>query len=264
MKLPVRKSSSHKGQNGRVYVIGGSEHFYGAPILTALGAEKSGVDLVFVAFPSEHRKAVEKAGLNFVLHEFQDSHFTQKDLPSILKTDSDVFVIGNGLGKHPETHSAIIQFLSQVSVPVVIDADALILEILQIPKTSQWILTPHAGEFERIFGGEAGEANIASMAQKYNCIILKKGPMDIIAHPSGKDVHNTTGVPQMSIGGTGDALAGIVAGFVAQGIPALDACVSGACLWGRCGEILAKKQSSFSAEEMLNIFPKVLFEEYKK
>lgn len=259
MKFPVRDTNSHKGQNGKVLVIGGNDEFHGAPILTALGAEKSGADLIFLMLPEHHAFAAKMASENFIISPFQERNFAEADLNFALEKshNADVVVIGNGLGKETETHQAIVSFLSQATIPVVIDADTLIPEILEIERKSEWIMTPHSGEFERVFHKEATSENIAAMAQKHHLTILKKGAVDIIASKSDDIVKNETGVPQMSVGGTGDALAGLVAGLWAQKLSAGEACETAAFLWGKCGEYLAETQYSFSAREILTIFPKI-------
>ena len=90
MKLPSRNIKNYKGQNGIVLVIGGNEQFYGAPVLAALGVEKSGVDLIFLSLPQEHMNAAKQASLNFILHPFHISHFslTDIDIVSILRPHS--------------------------------------------------------------------------------------------------------------------------------------------------------------------------------
>jgi len=259
MKLPTRKSGSHKGQNGNVLIIGGNEVFHGAPILAALGAEKSGADLIFLILPKQHASSAKNTSLNFIIQTFEKDYFSKKDIDivSISSYNPDVLLIGNGLGKQKETQNALLQLLIETDIPVVLDADALIPEILKIKRNSEWIITPHEGEFQRLFELEATKANIQEMAQEHNMSILKKGAMDIIADQSGNVVENDNGVSQMSVGGTGDALAGIVAGFWAQGFSSLEACESAAFLWGRCGEELTKTKYSFSARDMLEMFSEV-------
>ncbi|MBI5414687.1 NAD(P)H-hydrate dehydratase [Candidatus Peregrinibacteria bacterium] len=259
MKFPVRNLDAHKGDHGKILIIGGSEVFHGAPILAALGAEKSGVDLVSLFVPEAQAMVTKMASFNFIVHSFGKPHLTLSNVQSILERakTADVLVLGNGLGKHPETHAAILDILTNVNIPAVIDADALIPEILTIKKKSEWILTPHEGEFQRLFGKNSTPKIVQEMAKKYTYTILKKGRVDIIANKNGEVVENKTGVPEMSVGGTGDVLAGIVAGFFAQGLSSLNSSELGAFLWGKCGEELAQTHLSFSAIDMLSVFPKV-------
>jgi len=257
MKLPSRKNNSHKGENGKVLMIGGNEVFHGAPILASLGAEKSGVDLIFLMLPKKHVLPATVTSQNIIVRTFVGDHFTEEDIGSIdfCPHEPNVLLIGNGLGKKQKTKQAVLKLLSEMKIPVVLDADALIPEILDIKMISSWIITPHDGEFERIFGLDATAKNVQKMAKKYSLMILKKGAVDFIAGPDGNFTENKTGTPHMSVGGTGDALAGIVSGFLAQGLSPFEACESAAFLWGKCGEELAKKRFSFSAREMLERFP---------
>ena len=111
------------------------------------------------------------------------------------------------------------------------------------------------GEFQRIFGCKGNSENVAKMAKRNGVTILRKGPVDIIAD-SNEQVHeNETGTPHMSVGGTGDALAGIVSGFLAQGLTSFEACQSAAYFLGKCGEDLATSRHSFSASDMLQRLP---------
>ena len=95
------------------------------------------------------------------------------------------------------------------------------------------------------------------MAEKYQCTIVKKGHVDILAGKNGEVVENKTGVPEMSIGGTGDVLAGLIAGFLAQKLSAMEASELATFLWGKCGEEMAKTHFSFSAKNLLEIFPRI-------
>jgi NAD(P)H-hydrate epimerase len=260
MKLPSSHPASHKGQNGNVLVIGGNEIFYGAPVLAALGVEKSGADLLFLMLPEKHMHVAQNTILNCIMYPFEKEHFCNADIEntSFCSHEPDVLLIGNGLGKHPETLQSVVKFLRQTKISVVIDADALVPEILDIPHTAQWVLTPHEGEFQRLFGCEGSLQNVRKMAQKYGCTLLKKGQIDGIVDPQGVSYENKTGVARMSVGGTGDALAGIVAGFLSQGLSAFEACKSAAYYWGKCGQQIAKYRFSFSAQDMLRVFPFIM------
>lgn len=257
MSLAVRKADSHKGENGVVLVIGGSALFHGAPILAALGAEKSGVDLVQLMLPVAHAHSAKIVLLNSILQPFQKDSFSVQDIPNIshFPYPPDAILIGNGIGKDAETQRATCQLLETIEVPVILDAEALFPDILSIPRKSEWVVTPHAGEFRRLFQCEGTKENVIKMAQKHRICILRKGAVDIIADKDGRGVENDSGCPEMTVGGTGDVLAGLVAGFIAQGNPAFEACEMAALLWGKCGEKMAKTRLSFSAHELIAAFP---------
>lgn len=258
--LPTHNPDSRKGQNGRILVIGGNEHFVGAPILAARGAERSGADLIYLSFPEKNEIFLQGTSFNFILYPFKGHNFRSEDLERSLEISQTVntVLIGNGMGKLRASKTALIEFLQKVnSQYIVIDADGLIPEILEIENKSNWILTPHAGEFKRVFGLEATEENAKKMAAKHNCTIIVTGPKDFIASEKDDFYVNTTGTPQMTVGGTGDALAGLIAGFVAQDMKPFEAAKSAAYWWGKCGEHLAADRFGFSAQEMLEAFPMV-------
>ncbi len=256
MKSPSRKIDSHKGENGKVLVVGGNEIFFGAPIFAARGVEESGADLILLYVPPEHKEAAKNAGRNFILYSFSDSHLTLDDYDLIheLESSVDVLLIGNGIGKDPESYEALLRILNTSEIPVVIDADGLIPEILSAHRRSPWIITPHEGEFQRIFSLPGTKENVHAMAGKYGMTILRKGPVDIISDGSAV-TENTSGVPEMTVGGTGDALAGITAGFMARGLSPLESCELSAFILGKCGEELSESRASFTTEDLLAIFP---------
>lgn len=260
-KLPHHDSNLHKGQVGKILIVGGSEKYYGAPILTALGAENSGADLITICLPAKYANTARNYSLNFFIREFQKDHLSSSDVNTIigLLDTQDVLVIGNGLGKEKDTKNAMIDILSKAKIPVVIDAEGLIPEILDVNRKSDWIITPHRKEFERLFGCTPDEKSVVQQAKKHNLTILVKGVIDIIADPSGQIYHNKTGCVEMRVGGTGDVLAGIIGSFVGQNIPPFDACCSAAYYWGLCGEELSKKQKYFTAHYMARKFGYILY-----
>jgi NAD(P)H-hydrate epimerase len=259
--LPIRDPNSRKGQNGRVFVIGGNEHFVGVPILAARGAERSGADLVYLSLPEKNEMFLQGTSFNFILYPFKGNNFRAEDIERSLEISKTVntVLIGNGMGKLRASKTALIEFLQKVkSEYIVIDADALIPEILTVQKNSHWILTPHAGEFQRVFDLEVTEENVKKMAHAHHCTIIVTGPKDFISGETKDFYVNLTGTPQMTVGGTGDSLAGLIAGFVSQGMKPFDAVKSAAYWWGKCGEHLAASRFGFSAQEMLEAFPMVV------
>jgi hydroxyethylthiazole kinase-like uncharacterized protein yjeF len=255
-KLPYHGSNSYKGQVGKVLVVGGSEKYYGAPILTALGAENSGADLITLCLPSKHADIARNYSLNLFVHEFQKDHLSSADVKAILELAStqDVLIIGNGLGEEKEAKKALLDILSKIKIPVVIDAEGLVPEILDIKHQSDWIVTPHKKEFERLFNSLPNENTVQQQAKKYHLTILAKGVTDIIADPSGQLYQNKTGCAEMRVGGTGDVLAGIVGSFIGQKISPFDACCSATYYWGLSGEELSKKHKWLTAHYMARKF----------
>lgn len=239
-------------------IIGGCEHFHGAPILCALGAENSGADLIFPFIPRCHAEAAKQYSLNFIIRTFEKDHLTEKDVKPILhfSQNVDAVVIGPGLGDDPETKKAIKSLLKKLEKPTVIDADALIYTNI-LPKVS--VLTPHRGEFKTISGEDATIQSVQKWAKHLETTILVKGPEDIIAGKT-KVIVNHTGNPLMTVGGTGDVLSGLIGGLMAQGLEPAEACRVGANTMGLAGDYLAETKASLRAIDLADLLPVLLLE----
>ena len=260
-KLPIHQKNSHKGQAGKVLIVGGSSQYYGAPILTALGAENSGADLITLFLPPEHIQAAKNYSLNLFLYPFKNPYLSEKDSTAILKAaqENHALVIGNGLGKKKETKTAVLKILSGLKIPAIIDAEALFPEILKIKKKDKnFILTPHKKEFERAFNCTATQKNVKQQALNHSIVILLKGPTDIIASSNGKIYENKKNCPQLRVGGTGDVLAGIVGSFISQKLDPYTACCSAAYYFGKSGEKSKKKSKWLSAHKIVYSFSEML------
>ena len=251
-----RKKDSHKGQNGLVMVIAGNQTFHGAPILCSLGAEYSGVDLVYPYIPPCHAQVARTYSLNFIIRTFEKDYLTQKDVKKILdfSQNIDVAVMGPGLGNDPDTLKAVKSILNEIEKPIVLDADAL-LYTNSLPKVT--VLTPHRGEFKDLTGDDPTPKNVQKWAKHLNCTIICKGPQDIIADKDWM-VINKTGNALMTVGGTGDVLGGFIGGLMAQGYKPVDACQIAANIFGKAGEILAERQGSLRAIDLAEMIPKMM------
>lgn len=257
LKLPVWHLDSYKGQQGRVLVVGGSSMYYGAPILASLGAEAAGADLVTMFIPREHLCAAKNYSLNLFLREFVGHSLSMQDVGNIISASDkcDVVVIGNGIGQDSGVVDAVQEILRKLDIPVVLDAEALMPQILDIRgKKQSWLLTPHGREFKRLFESEPTVENIRKMAQKHEITLCVKGMIDYVASPN-LFYENRTGVPQMRIGGTGDALAGIIAAYYSMGMDAFNAAKTGVFFWGKCGERMMQKNHTLLAYSMLRYYP---------
>ncbi|MGY5877146.1 MAG: NAD(P)H-hydrate dehydratase, partial [Candidatus Thorarchaeota archaeon] len=226
-----RPMYSHKGDFGRVLIIGGSDVYSGAPALTGLAALRTGADLVHVLAPEPVVSAIRAYGPNLMVHSLNTPILQPESVNMILDLAGtcDVVAIGPGLGIHQETQDAtrlIIQELTSTNIPLVVDADAL----KAIPgselcfNSSNSILTPHWGELSIIIQESLGKTvtitdlikKSAQAAEKYKAVILLKGAVDVIS--AGVETYklNRTGVPAMTVGGTGDVLTGITAALLAR------------------------------------------------
>jgi hydroxyethylthiazole kinase-like uncharacterized protein yjeF len=243
-----RKKDSHKGDNGKVMIVGGSEMFYGAPILSALGAEYSGVDLVFPFIPPVHVDAAKTYSLNFIIQTFTENHLTMKDVKNILNFSkkADSVVIGPGLGTNPQTKQAAKALLAHLQVPTVVDASALMYSNT-FPKTT--VLTPHRGEFKELTGDDPTPKNVQKWAKELKVTIVCKAPEDIIADKDELAL-NDTGNAMMTVGGSGDVLSGLIGGLIAQGMKPFDAGRYGTEILGEIAEDIANRQANLRAIEL--------------
>jgi NAD(P)H-hydrate epimerase len=251
-----RKKDSHKGDNGKIMIIGGNEMFHGAPILSALGAEYSGVDLVFPFIPPIHADAAKTHSLNFIINTFEENHLTMKDAKNILNFSKkvDSVVIGPGLGTNPKTKSAVKALLTHLSVPTVVDASALMYSNT-FPKTT--VLTPHRGEFKELTGDDPTPKNVQKWAKSMGVTIVCKGHEDIIADKDELAI-NKTGNALMTVGGTGDVLSGLIGGLIAQGVNPFDAGKYATEILGKIAENLADDQGSIRAVELAYAIPAII------
>jgi len=264
-----RSPLTRKGDYGRLLIIGGSPNYTGAPILASIGALRSGVDIVYLAAPSHVITAATSQIPDLIPVKLQSSMLSRDDLPLIndIITSVDVLLIGPGLGTNHETLDTIGQVLSisnQHNKPVVIDADALKVITRAMELGPNTIITPHAGEMQRIAGYDIATSlmrraqQVRDLAKNLKCVILLKGPVDIITNQS-ETRFNWTGTPAMSVGGTGDVLAGLVAGFWAQRIDSFLAACAGAFVNGAAGLLAYKdKGTGLIASDLSDYIPRVL------
>jgi hydroxyethylthiazole kinase-like uncharacterized protein yjeF len=252
-----RDKNSHKGQNGKVMIIGGSALFHGAPILCSLGAEYSGVDLVFPFLPPCHAQVARTYSLNFILQTFKEVILTPGDVKGLLRfsENMDTVVIGPGLGSDSKTHKAIKALLAKLEKPTVVDASALIYTT-NLPKVC--VLTPHRGEFKKLTGEDPTPDNVQKWAEALKVTIVCKGPEDIIADEDNIAL-NKTGTPLMTVGGTGDVLSGFIGGLMAQGMTPFEAAKTATKLLGQAGERLAELNGSLRAVDVAHKIPEFLY-----
>ncbi|KKP40528.1 MAG: YjeF-like protein family sugar kinase [Candidatus Peregrinibacteria bacterium GW2011_GWF2_33_10] len=256
--FPYRNLDSHKGDNGRVCIIGGSIEYYGAPIFAGLGAVHSGADLVYIFVPESNFDCSRSFYPDFIVRSFAGEFLTEDSLLKILELANkcDVVLVGPGLSDKPDTIKALRKFIPQIKTPVILDADALkVIHDIKLPYRT--LLTPHHKEFEMISGYEltsSMEDNINAVqkiASALKAQIILKGQVDIIAKDNGEYKINKTGSPGMTVGGSGDVLAGFIAGIVAQGATLFEAsCFATFCL-GTAAEVLeTQKGYAFSATDL--------------
>ena len=267
--LPDRDPWSHKGNFGKILLLCGSRGYTGAAYLAAMGAQRAGTGLTFLGVP-ESIYAIEAVKLNepvvFPLPD-ENGKLGYLAVSEILKRlpAMDAVLIGCGLGQSPGTTSVVKAVLEHAMCPVVLDADGITVmkehkDILR-GRAYPTILTPHEGEFLR-FGGNIGEDRMESaarFARDWNCILVLKGHETCITDGTCHYL-NHTGNPGMAVGGSGDVLAGIITGFLGQGISPLEASACGVWVHGMAGDLCAQELGQYGMlpTDMLNILPRLL------
>ena len=241
--IPPRMSESHKRMNGTVCVVGGSRLYHGAPFLCGQGAMRSGVDLVYIAVPRTIAPSIRSLSPDFIVIPLPDSKLTRGNVSKLLAwvKGVDVYAVGPGLGaQNPDHVARCLAELKGESKGLVVDADALLPRALESIRKSNSVVTPHAAEFERLFGVKLpsdldGRVNVVSEeSKKAGVVVLLKGPTDVISN-GDKVGLNETHTPAMTVGGTGDVLTGITAGLVAKGADPFDAACAAAYVNGSAG-----------------------------
>jgi len=271
LNLQKRKPWSHKYDFGHLLVIGGNWRYSGSPAFNALGALRSGVDLVTIVSPERSANIVAKLCPDMITVPLDGKFLVSKHASAIINISKNekitAIVIGGGIGREPETFKAVKTIHERISLPFVIDADAIhAIAKLKIKLRSHDILTPHAGEFAVLFGKKPSEQlsvrikQTKSLAKRLGCIILLKGHVDIVS--DGKNsitLEKPKECVYMTKGGTGDILAGVVGSLVAQGLPSFKAASLGALILGRAGAIVGKEKGvGLLASEILNKIPEVI------
>jgi len=265
-----RPSESHKGDFGRLLVVGGSETFSGAPTFTALAALRTGVDLAFVAAPRETAYAISSMSPDLITVKLEGEHLNPSNL-SVLRhhlESATAVAVGPGLGLHKETQEAVKEIVAIAEarkIPMLLDADGLkaFAEFKHRLETPA-VLTPHAGEYQILTGKklplslEERVDSVRRTAQSLDVVILLKSHVDIISN-GYKVKLNFTGNPGMTVGGTGDVLSGIVAAFLAQGVDPFEAAVAGAFINGAAGDFVkAEKGYHMVSTDLLEWIPKII------
>ncbi len=253
LKLPSRRPDSHKGDYGKVLLIGGSMGMAGAIGLTAMAATRAGAGLVKVLVPDAIQSIVAGFSPCYMTRgcESRDGHFALSSLEAVEQelAWADVVAIGPGMGRG-DAQQAMVQYVYEfASQPLIVDADGLNslsdggVELGQ--HAGPRILTPHDREFERVTGTSYGsrqtrEDAAIGLAETHSIVVVLKGNRTLISN--GKQLfHNQTGNPGMATGGTGDVLTGIIAALIGQAMSPLDAARLGVHLHGLAGDEAARR-----------------------
>ncbi|MEK9133044.1 MAG: NAD(P)H-hydrate dehydratase [Patescibacteria group bacterium] len=265
---PVRDTRSHKGQNGRMLIIGGSINYFGAPILAGLGALGSGADLVHLLVPECNFDVSRGFYADFIVKKYPGERINSAtfDAASDFFEKVDCILIGPGVSENEESLQVITKIVKNAPCQIVLDAEAIpAIAQLGLPATGEnpedrarkLTITPHRGEMDEITEGSlpddpfAQNQMVTDFAQKWGVTILLKNPHDIIAAPGKPTRTNETGNAGMTVGGSGDVLAGFTASLIAQHCAPYDACQCAAFLYGLAGDNLFNaKGYNFTATDL--------------
>ena len=259
--LPRRYADSHKGTYGKALLVCGSEKYPGAAILACEGCIRSGAGLCALLSCKTVRGIVLSA-LPDVICVDEDGLYNGNHAKREEKLPTDgysAYLIGCGCGISDDLGSLIYEVISSPGAPVVIDADGINSlaqdreRALDMLKTAERevLLTPHPLEFSRISGedikhiNEDRDGSARGFAERYGVNVLLKGHRSVICDKRGKTVINPSGSSALSKGGSGDVLAGVITGFIAQGADVFDAAVVGAYLHGIAGVNLSREFSDY-------------------
>ncbi len=266
--IPARKSASRKGNNGIVLVIGGSYIYHGAPILSSLAALRCGTDLVYTSVPKINVAPTRAISPNLIVIPLVDQKLTLgavKKLVGALPRNLHSATIGMGLAiqeKNSLLH--LVESLLNRDVRLSLDASALIPEVLPLLANKNVVVTPHTGEFRRLFGDTPSDSKneriqlVEKHALDNGITILLKGPTDIISNG------NTTylcqkNTPAMTVGGTGDVLSGLVAGLLSNNRNSLESAAAAAFICGLTGKQVQDKLGlHMTSMDLIDAIPSIM------
>lgn len=276
--LPARPMSGHKGTFGKAFIVAGSSKYVGAPYLAATAAGRVGAGLVTLAVPRSLQMAVAAKAIEPTYLPLPEASpgvpcSSAADLIAEQAAGYHALLVGPGLGQDDSTRQLVTRLLfgGRPLPPLVIDADGL--NILAASAGAWWdefspeaILTPHPGEMARLTGHSMEdiqerrvEIAVASAA-KWRKIVVLKGAFTVVAYPGGRSTLSPFANPSMATAGTGDVLAGAIAGLLAQGLGPGDAAALGVYLHGLAGHRAGAEFGSAGmlAGDLLTDLPKAI------
>jgi NAD(P)H-hydrate epimerase len=267
--VKARYQNSKKGDNGIVLVIGGSGLYHGAPLLASLTALRAGADLVYTAVPRIIINAIRSYSPNIIALPMTDNSLTIgsanrliKSLPKMPHTAT----IGMGMTiSKAEALNSLLKKLKENGTRLVLDASALIPRVITEITETDTIITPHAGEFKRIFDEDVGinekdiVSSVSRIASRYKITIILKGWLNVIADQSGKVATIKRSTPAMTVGGTGDVLAGLVAALYSKIDSPFDASALAVYFNGLAAYIASEQVGlHMVASDLIEYLPKVM------
>ncbi len=280
-KWPPRPPAAHKGDFGRVFILAGSRGYTGAAYLASMAAVRAGAGLVTLGVPEAVYPILARRSVEVMVRPLPSTRagaLALRAWPEIRRFAStqDVFAIGPGLSRQGETAQLVRKILEHHLLPAVVDADGLNAfegASSSLARAARGaILTPHPGEFKRLFGCSAGTSEsarrrqAAAMARKFHTLVILKGRRTVVASPTGKIYINTTGNAGMATGGTGDVLTGMIAALLGQKFSFWDAARFSVFLHGRAADLAIRKtgEVSLAAGDLLDYLPQAILQVRRK
>ncbi|MGN0377246.1 MAG: NAD(P)H-hydrate dehydratase [Suilimivivens sp.] len=254
--LPARNPAGNKGTFGKVLLLAGSVNMAGAAILCGRSILRAGAGMVKIITPSSNRSIVQKALPEALLYTYGKIP-DEKQIETSIGW-ADVIVAGPGISKDNNARILMKQILKQGKLPMVIDADGLNLiaedeelkQAVKVYERKKIIMTPHPGEFIRLseISMEQYKENprneVVKLAKKYGCIVAGKDAVTLVSSPDVETVYmNLAGNDGMATAGSGDVLAGVIGGLLAQHAAFFEAACMGVCIHGIAGDRAAAKKS---------------------
>ena len=248
--IPGRGSNAHKYSSGVLGALCGSIGFTGAAAMATAAAMRMGAGAVRCAagFQASELLAAKLMEVMIVgLDEDTDGLIPDNATDQFLAANrkANAFLVGCGSGRSVGTRTTIREIIRRADVPVVVDADGLFAlgssagEILK-ERTHATVLTPHRGEFEKLIGDKSSWDDRIDLAREYsmlwNCVLLLKGLPSVVATPDGRVFVSSSSSAALATAGSGDVLAGMIAGLLSQGVKAVDAVVTSLYVGGLCAD----------------------------
>lgn len=267
VSLPRRRAESHKGDYGKLLIVGGSVGYSGAPCLCAQAAVRGGAGLVSLGVPQPvwTVAAVKCAeAMPFPLAADAAGRVAEDAVEALREKawDMDVIAAGPGLGRGEGVVAVTRRLLREWQGPLVLDADALwalgaMPELLETT-AAQVVLTPHEGELARLWPKRSGDRlrDAREYAVAHRCTLVLKGHRTLVAFPDGAVYRIEAGNPGMATGGSGDVLTGVIAAMLGQ-LPFERAVVTGCWLHARAGDLAAERLGEYAlaASDVIDCLP---------
>ena len=264
--VPRRSERDNKYTAGHVLVVGGSRGLTGAPSLTALAALRADAGYVTVAVPESTLPVFEQRLIEAVKRPLPDNEGVVCDgsaeVALELAEKASAVALGPGLGRGSGPHELVRRLLAKLTLPVVVDADAL-FELEPAAWAGPRVLTPHEGELARLLGTSSEDvaahrvAGVRAAVERFGCVVVLKGPDTLVAAPGHPLVVSALGLPSLATAGTGDVLTGVVAAFLAKGVePQLAA--AAAVVAHQRASVEAPQRAGLIASDLIDALPRVL------